>query len=80
MKGWNANIDAKSLHLDPILYEEPHKFNPSRFDVRPYIWYRFILFFKFMVALKKILGSQNLVIYMSSENNMLFSSLPVIKL
>ncbi|WCJ35215.1 cytochrome P450 family 722 subfamily A polypeptide 1 [Euphorbia peplus] len=43
MKGWNANIDARSLHLDPILYQEPNKFNPSRFDdeLNPY---RFLAF------------------------------------
>lgn len=33
-KGWNINIDARSIHLDPNVYCEPHKFNPSRFDVR----------------------------------------------
>ncbi|PPR82953.1 hypothetical protein GOBAR_AA37759 [Gossypium barbadense] len=31
-KGWNVNIDARSIHLDPILYNEPNNFNPSRFD------------------------------------------------
>ncbi|CAN6902834.1 unnamed protein product [Brassica oleracea] len=31
-KGWNINIDARSIHLDPNVYSEPHKFNPSRFD------------------------------------------------
>ncbi|ESQ34838.1 hypothetical protein EUTSA_v10007476mg [Eutrema salsugineum] len=31
-KGWNINIDARSIHLDPTVYIEPHKFNPSRFD------------------------------------------------
>ncbi|GMI96818.1 cytochrome P450, family 722, subfamily A, polypeptide 1 [Hibiscus trionum] len=31
-KGWNVNIDARSIHLDPTVYNEPHKFNPSRFD------------------------------------------------
>ncbi|WP_368859557.1 cytochrome P450 [Heyndrickxia coagulans] len=33
-KGWIMNIDAKSLHLDPTLYNDPTKFMPSRFDVR----------------------------------------------
>ncbi|XP_050228110.1 abscisic acid 8'-hydroxylase 4 [Mercurialis annua] len=31
-KGWNVNIDARSIHFDPILYDESNKFNPSRFD------------------------------------------------
>ncbi|KAJ4879522.1 hypothetical protein Rs2_36576 [Raphanus sativus] len=31
-KGCNINIDARSIHLDPNVYSEPHKFNPSRFD------------------------------------------------
>ncbi|KAL4284380.1 hypothetical protein GQ457_16G013650 [Hibiscus cannabinus] len=31
-KGWNVNIDARSIHLDPRVYNEPHKFNPWRFD------------------------------------------------
>uniref|UniRef100_A0A6N2KMN9 Uncharacterized protein n=1 Tax=Salix viminalis TaxID=40686 RepID=A0A6N2KMN9_SALVM len=31
-KGWNINLDAKSIHLDPNQYNEPNKFNPSRFN------------------------------------------------
>ncbi|KFK44099.1 hypothetical protein AALP_AA1G215700 [Arabis alpina] len=31
-KGWNINIDARSIHLDPNVYNNPLKFNPSRFD------------------------------------------------
>nr|XP_011459540.1 PREDICTED: abscisic acid 8'-hydroxylase 1 isoform X1 [Fragaria vesca subsp. vesca] len=31
-KGWNVNVDAKSIHLDPTVYIDPDKFNPSRFD------------------------------------------------
>ncbi|XP_019057890.1 PREDICTED: abscisic acid 8'-hydroxylase 4 [Tarenaya hassleriana] len=31
-KGWNINIDARSIHLDPNVYNDPHIFNPSRFD------------------------------------------------
>lgn len=31
-KGWNVNIDVRSLHSDPSLYKDPIKFNPSRFD------------------------------------------------
>ncbi|KAK8596720.1 hypothetical protein V6N12_065200 [Hibiscus sabdariffa] len=32
-KGWNVNIDARSIHLDPRVYSEPHKFNPWRWKV-----------------------------------------------
>ncbi|KAK8513963.1 hypothetical protein V6N13_005140 [Hibiscus sabdariffa] len=32
-KGWNVNIDARSIHLDPRVYNEPHKFNPWRWKV-----------------------------------------------
>ncbi|CAN0875008.1 Abscisic acid 8'-hydroxylase CYP707A2 [Linum grandiflorum] len=32
MKGWNINVDARSIHFDPNLYKEPTTFNPSRFD------------------------------------------------
>ncbi|XP_021852785.1 abscisic acid 8'-hydroxylase 4 isoform X2 [Spinacia oleracea] len=31
-KGWNINVDARSIHCDPTLYRNPHKFDPSRFD------------------------------------------------
>ncbi|XP_010459635.1 PREDICTED: cytochrome P450 90A1-like [Camelina sativa] len=31
-KGWNINIDARSIHLDPDVYNKPHKFNPLRFE------------------------------------------------
>ncbi|XP_038990610.1 cytochrome P450 90A1-like [Hibiscus syriacus] len=31
-KGWNVNIDSRAIHLDPTVYDEPLKFNPSRFD------------------------------------------------
>ncbi|KAG8632392.1 abscisic acid 8'-hydroxylase 2 isoform X2 [Manihot esculenta] len=43
MKGWNINVDAKSIHCDPILYEKPNTFNPSRFDdeSRPYSFLAF---------------------------------------
>ncbi|KAJ8442550.1 hypothetical protein Cgig2_026492 [Carnegiea gigantea] len=34
-KGWNTNVDARSIHLDPTLYVDPYKFNPSRFDDEP---------------------------------------------
>ncbi|MBA0693382.1 hypothetical protein Goari_003756 [Gossypium aridum] len=32
-KGWNVNIDARSIHLDPMLYNEPNNFSPSRWKV-----------------------------------------------
>ncbi|KAH0660075.1 hypothetical protein KY290_029625 [Solanum tuberosum] len=31
-KGWNINVDAKSIHFDPMIFNDPHKFIPSRFD------------------------------------------------
>ncbi|XP_011649633.1 abscisic acid 8'-hydroxylase 2 isoform X2 [Cucumis sativus] len=31
-KGWNVNIDVRSLHSDPSIYKDPIKFIPSRFD------------------------------------------------
>lgn len=34
-KGWIINVDARSIHLDPTLYVDPYKFNPSRFDDEP---------------------------------------------
>lgn len=27
------NVNARATHYDPKVYEEPMKFNPSRFDV-----------------------------------------------
>ncbi|PKU86966.1 abscisic acid 8'-hydroxylase 4 isoform X1 [Dendrobium catenatum] len=32
-KGWIVNVDARSIHHDPMLYADPFEFNPSRFDV-----------------------------------------------
>ncbi|OMO75218.1 Cytochrome P450 [Corchorus olitorius] len=42
-KGWNVNIDVKSIHLDPMVYSEPNNFNPSRFDdeSKPYSFLAF---------------------------------------
>ncbi|XVE56085.1 hypothetical protein DITRI_Ditri03aG0208900 [Diplodiscus trichospermus] len=42
-KGWNVNIDARSIHLDPMVYSEPNNFNPSRFDdeSKPYSFLAF---------------------------------------
>ncbi|XVE94666.1 hypothetical protein REPUB_Repub02eG0028400 [Reevesia pubescens] len=42
-KGWNVNIDARSIHLDPMVYNEPNNFNPSRFDdeSKPYSYLAF---------------------------------------
>ncbi|XP_062097983.1 cholesterol 22-monohydroxylase CYP90B52 [Humulus lupulus] len=31
-KGWNVNIDARAVHLDGTVYNDPSKFNPSRFE------------------------------------------------
>ncbi|TVU18441.1 hypothetical protein EJB05_34542, partial [Eragrostis curvula] len=31
-KGWIVNVDARSLHYDPTIYENPTMFDPSRFD------------------------------------------------
>ena len=36
-KGWNINIDARSIHLDPTVYNDPNKFIPSRFDVSLFV-------------------------------------------
>ncbi|XP_054799334.1 abscisic acid 8'-hydroxylase 4 [Prosopis cineraria] len=33
-KGWNVNVDARSIHLDPTVYDDPDVFNPSRFHVK----------------------------------------------
>ncbi|XP_004501123.1 abscisic acid 8'-hydroxylase 4 [Cicer arietinum] len=30
-KGWNINIDARSIHHDPTIHSDPDVFNPSRF-------------------------------------------------
>lgn len=43
-KGWNVNIDVRSLHTDPCVYNDPAKFNPYRFDVR-IIKFNFIYLF-----------------------------------
>lgn len=32
-KGWNINIDARSIHHDPTIHNDPEIFNPSRFPV-----------------------------------------------
>ncbi|OEL19695.1 Abscisic acid 8'-hydroxylase 4 [Dichanthelium oligosanthes] len=31
-KGWIVNVDARSLHYDPTIYENPTTFDPSRFN------------------------------------------------
>ncbi|KAM7517202.1 hypothetical protein LguiA_006785 [Lonicera macranthoides] len=42
-KGWNINVDARSVHLDPNVYDDPDKFIPSRFDdeSKPYSFLAF---------------------------------------
>lgn len=34
-KGWTVNIDARFMHLDPSLYNQPREFNPARFIENP---------------------------------------------
>ncbi|XP_057853238.1 abscisic acid 8'-hydroxylase 4-like [Cryptomeria japonica] len=34
-KNWNVTIDGQALHCDPDLFENPTKFNPSRFNETP---------------------------------------------
>lgn len=36
-KGWNINVDARSIHLDTVNYNDPNEFNPSRFDVSLFV-------------------------------------------
>ncbi|KAL5819151.1 hypothetical protein ACOSQ4_022993 [Xanthoceras sorbifolium] len=43
-KGWNVNIVAKSIHFDPMVYNDPNKFNPSRFDKYDSKPYSFLAF------------------------------------
>ncbi|KAI3757511.1 hypothetical protein L6452_05051 [Arctium lappa] len=31
-KGWSVNLDVVSIHHDPQVFVDPHKFDPSRFD------------------------------------------------
>jgi len=33
-KGWIVNVDARSLHYDPTIYDNPTTFDPWRFNVR----------------------------------------------
>ncbi|XP_062164443.1 abscisic acid 8'-hydroxylase 3 [Alnus glutinosa] len=42
-RGWNVNIDARSIHLDPVVYSDPNEFNPPRFDdeSKPYSFLAF---------------------------------------
>jgi len=39
-KGWIVNIDARALHYDATLYDNPTMFDPSRFKVIKLINYR----------------------------------------
>ncbi|TXG59788.1 hypothetical protein EZV62_014361 [Acer yangbiense] len=43
-KGWNVNIVARSIHFDPMVYNDPNKFNPSRFDEYDSKPYSFLAF------------------------------------
>jgi len=38
-KGWNINIDARSIHHDPTLHNDPGVFNPSRFPVSLHLYF-----------------------------------------
>ncbi|XP_064995158.1 abscisic acid 8'-hydroxylase 4-like [Musa acuminata AAA Group] len=42
-KGWIVNVNARSIHYDPVVYDDPVKFNPSRFDddSKPYSFLAF---------------------------------------
>ncbi|KAJ8464121.1 hypothetical protein OPV22_026673 [Ensete ventricosum] len=42
-KGWIVNVNARSVHYDPVVYDDPVKFNPGRFDEdsRPYSFLAF---------------------------------------
>ncbi|KAG4391889.1 hypothetical protein AAZX31_04G029600 [Glycine max] len=42
-KGWNINIDARSIHHDPTVHKDPDVFNPSRFpaESKPYSFLAF---------------------------------------
>lgn len=42
-RGWNVNINAKSIHLDPMVYNDPNQFNPTRYDdeSKPYSFLAF---------------------------------------
>ncbi|CAK9178498.1 unnamed protein product [Ilex paraguariensis] len=42
-KGSNIHIDTRSIHLDPMVYSDPEKFIPSRFDEdsKPYSFLAF---------------------------------------
>lgn len=43
-KGWNVNVDVRSIHLDPTLYNDPNKFIPSRFNDESRGGYSFLAF------------------------------------
>ncbi|KAJ8555563.1 hypothetical protein K7X08_013059 [Anisodus acutangulus] len=42
-KGWNINVDAKSIHFDQMIFQDPYKLIPSRFDddSKPYSFLAF---------------------------------------
>ncbi|XP_020268316.1 abscisic acid 8'-hydroxylase 2 [Asparagus officinalis] len=42
-KGWIVNIDARAMHFDQTIYDEPLHFNPSRFneESKPYSFLAF---------------------------------------
>ncbi|VAH17591.1 unnamed protein product [Triticum turgidum subsp. durum] len=42
-KDWLVNVDARSIHYDPTIYDSPTVFDPSRFndDMKPYSFLAF---------------------------------------
>lgn len=43
-RGWNVNVNAKSVHFDPAVHDNPFEFNPSRFDDESKLPYSFLGF------------------------------------
>jgi ent-kaurenoic acid monooxygenase len=35
-KGWKVQLWYRTVHMDPQVYPEPKKFNPSRWEVSNY--------------------------------------------
>ena len=39
-KGWKVQLWYRSVHMDPEIYPDPKKFNPSRWEVQIISIYR----------------------------------------